>query len=254
MEGPSLAVGLRARQIPFMTQVGNGSGSADRAEVAKFDALAAEWWNPRGPMAPLHAMNPCRMGWVAERLGPLEGLRILDVGCGAGLASEWLARRGAIVTGIDAAGAALNAARAHAAAGGITVDYRGGTPESLETDGFDAVLALEVIEHVPPAERPAFCASLARLVRPGGQVILSTLNRTRRSYLFAIVGAEQILRWLPAGTHDWKLFVTPAELGALLRGAGLAVTDVAGMIPSLRSGFRIGRDTAVNYLMAARRP
>jgi 2-polyprenyl-6-hydroxyphenyl methylase / 3-demethylubiquinone-9 3-methyltransferase len=236
-----------------MTRMGNMSGSADLNEVAKFDALAADWWKPTGPMAPLHAMNPARMGWIAERLGPLEGLRILDVGCGAGLASEWLARRGAVVTGLDAAGAALEAARAHAAAQGVAVDYREGTPESLEEGGFDAVISLEVIEHVPPAERAAFCAALARLARPGGQVFLSTLNRTRRSYLFAILGAEQILRWLPRGTHDWKQFVTPAELGALLRGAGLAVTDVAGMVPSLRSGFRIARDTGVNYLMAARK-
>jgi 2-polyprenyl-6-hydroxyphenyl methylase/3-demethylubiquinone-9 3-methyltransferase len=231
----------------------NRPGSADSQEVAKFDALAQDWWKPTGPMAPLHAMNPARMGWIAERLGPLEGFRILDVGCGAGLASEWLARRGAIVTGLDAAGAALEAARAHAAAHGVSVDYRDGTPEDFEAGGFDAVISLEVIEHVPPAERAGFCAALARLTRPGGQVFLSTLNRTRRSYLFAILGAEQILRWLPRGTHDWKQFVTPEELGALLRGAGLAVTDVAGMVPSLSTGFRIARDTGVNYLMAARK-
>ena len=229
------------------------SGSADAREVAKFDALAGDWWKPSGPMAPLHAMNPARMGWISGRLGPLEGLRILDVGCGAGLAAEWLARRGAIVTGLDAAGAALEAARAHASVQGVSVDYRDGTPESLADGGFDAVLALEVIEHVPPTERREFCASLARLTRPGGQVFLSTLNRTRRSYLVAILGAEHILRWLPRGTHDWKLFVTPAELGALLRGAGLAVTDAAGMVPSLSAGFRIARDTGVKYLMAARK-
>jgi 2-polyprenyl-6-hydroxyphenyl methylase/3-demethylubiquinone-9 3-methyltransferase len=231
----------------------NRPGSADSQEVAKFDALAQDWWKPTGPMAPLHAMNPARMGWIAERLGPLEGFRILDVGCGAGLASEWLARRGAIVTGLDAAGAALEAARAHAAAHGVSVDYRDGTPEDFEAGGFDAVISLEVIEHVPPAERAGFCAALARLTRPGGQVFLSTLNRTRRSYLFAILGAERILRWLPRGTHDWKQFVTPEELGALLRGAGLTVTDAAGMVPSLTTGFRIARDTGVNYLMAARK-
>jgi 2-polyprenyl-6-hydroxyphenyl methylase/3-demethylubiquinone-9 3-methyltransferase len=230
------------------------SGSADRAEVAKFDALAGEWWNPRGPMAPLHAMNPVRMEWIAQRLGPLEGLRILDVGCGAGLASEWLARRFVAVTGLDAAGGALEAARAHASESGVSVDYHEGTPESLEEGGFDAVIALEVIEHVPVAERPAFCAALARLVRPGGWVILSTLNRTRRSWLFAILGAERLLRWLPVGTHDWKLFLAPSELGALLRGAGLAVTDAAGMVPGALGGFRISRDMAVNYLVAARKP
>ncbi|TCI00588.1 bifunctional 2-polyprenyl-6-hydroxyphenol methylase/3-demethylubiquinol 3-O-methyltransferase UbiG [Roseococcus sp. SYP-B2431] len=232
----------------------SGGGSANAAEVAKFDALAGEWWNPRGPMAPLHAMNPVRMAWIAARLGPLEGLRILDVGCGAGLAAEWLARRQAAVTGLDAAGAALEAARAHAAESGVAVDYRAGTPESLEEGGFDAVIALEVIEHVPAAERPAFCAALARLARPGGLVVLSTLNRTRRSWLFAILGAERLLRWLPVGTHDWKLFLRPSELGALLRGAGLAVTDTAGMVPAVSGGFRISGDMAVNYLMAARKP
>ena len=237
-----------------MTQMGNTAGSADRAEVAKFDALAGEWWNPRGPMAPLHAMNPVRMEWVAARLGPLEGLRILDVGCGAGLSSEWLARRHASVTGLDAAGAALDAARAHAAESGVEVDYRVGTPESLEGGGFDAVIALEVIEHVPVAERASFCASLARLVRPGGTVVLSTLNRTRRSWIFAIFGAEHLLRWLPVGTHDWKLFLAPSELGSLLRGAGLAVTDTAGMVPGALGGFRLSQDMAVNYLMAARKP
>ncbi|WP_249681405.1 bifunctional 2-polyprenyl-6-hydroxyphenol methylase/3-demethylubiquinol 3-O-methyltransferase UbiG [Roseococcus pinisoli] len=237
-----------------MTQMGNIQGSADAAEVAKFDALAGDWWNPRGPMAPLHAMNPVRMGWVAAQLGPLEGLRILDVGCGAGLASEWLARRGAVVTGLDAAGVALEAARAHAAEAGVTVDYRAGTPEGLEEGGYDTVISLEVIEHVPVAERAAFCASLARLTRPGGTVVLSTLNRTRRSWLFAILGAEHVLRWLPVGTHDWKLFLHPSELGALLRGAGLAVTDTAGMVPGALGGFHLSRDMAVNYLMAARKP
>ncbi len=227
--------------------------SADAAEVAKFDALAAEWWNPRGPMAPLHSMNPARMGWIAGRLGPLEGLRVLDVGCGAGLASEWLARRGAAVTGLDAAGAALEAARAHAAAAGVAVDYREGTPETLAETGFDAVLALEVIEHVPPAERPGFLAALARAVRPGGQVILSTLNRTPRAWLTAKLGAEYLLRWLPAGTHEFRLFLRPAELGALMRGAGLVVEEVAGLSPSLREGFAVTRDVGVNYLMAGRR-
>jgi 2-polyprenyl-6-hydroxyphenyl methylase / 3-demethylubiquinone-9 3-methyltransferase len=246
-----------------MDQTGNRGSpakhtSADAGEVAKFDALAGEWWNPRGPMAPLHAMNPARMGWIAERLGKLEGLRVLDVGCGAGLASEWLARRGARVVGLDAAGAALDAARAHAAAAGLSVDYREGTPESLPSEampatGFDAVLALEVIEHVPPAERPGFLAALSRAVKPGGSVILSTLNRTPRAYAVAKLGAEYLLRWLPVGTHDWKLFLRPAELGALMRGAGLAVTDVAGLQPSLRGGFRASRDVGVNYIMAGRR-
>lgn len=236
-----------------MSEAGNRGGSAAAAEVAKFDALAARWWDPRGPMAPLHAMNPARMGWIAERLGPLEGLRVLDVGCGAGLAAEWLARRGARVTGLDAAGAALEAARAHAEAEGLAIDYRQGTPESLAEGGFDAALALEVIEHVPPAARPGFLAALARAVRPGGQVILSTLNRTPRAFLAAKIGAEYLLRWLPVGTHDWRLFLRPAELGALMRRAGLAVTAVAGLSRDLRGGFRVTRDVGVNYIMAGRR-
>ena len=237
-----------------MTETGNRGGTAAAAEIAKFDGLAADWWNPRGPMAPLHAMNPARMGWVAARLGPLDGLRVLDVGCGAGLASEWLARHGAQVTGLDAAGAALEAARAHAAAVGVAVDYREGRPEDLSGEAFDAVIALEVIEHVPPEERATFCAALARLVRPGGAVVLSTLNRTPRAWVTAKLGAEYLLRWLPVGTHDWRLFPRPAETAALLRGAGLVVEDMAGLSPRLGGGFAVTRDIGVNYLVAARRP
>jgi 2-polyprenyl-6-hydroxyphenyl methylase/3-demethylubiquinone-9 3-methyltransferase len=229
------------------------------AEIAKFDALAARWWDPNGPMKPLHRMNPVRIGWIAERLTrahgpqPLAGLRVLDVGCGAGLASEALARLGADVTGMDAAPEALEVARAHAEAGGLAIDYRQGGPEDLaEAGGYDAVISLEVIEHV--AERAAFLSALARAARPGGLVFLSTLNRTPRSFLMAKLGAEYLLRLLPVGTHDWRMFVTPAELGAGLRGAGLSVADIAGMEMGLSGTWRITRDTGVNYLMMAEKP
>jgi len=230
------------------------SGTAAPEEIRRFDALAEHWWDPDGPMAPLHRMNPARIDWIAGRLGPLEGLSILDVGCGAGLAAEALARRGALVTGIDAAGNALAAARAHAEAEGVPVTYAETTPEALAATGarYDAVLALEVIEHVPPEQRPAFCAALAALVNPGGQVVLSTLNRTRRAYVVAILGAEYVLRLLPRGTHDWKLFVTPAELGSLLRNAGLRPAASTGLLPAACGrSFRTGPDLAVNYMMAA---
>ncbi|MBP0447598.1 bifunctional 2-polyprenyl-6-hydroxyphenol methylase/3-demethylubiquinol 3-O-methyltransferase UbiG [Roseomonas sp. SSH11] len=234
-------------------------GTVLAEEVAKFDALASEWWNPRGPMAPLHAMNPLRTRWIAERLGAatgrepgaLGGLALLDVGCGAGLAAEALARRGARVTGLDMAAEALEVARFHAASEGLSIEYRQGRPEDLSGQ-FDAVTALEVIEHV--ANRDAFLASLARSTRPEGMVFLSTLNRTARSFLFAKLGAEYLLRMLPRGTHDWRMFVTPAELGTGLRRAGLRVVDVAGMVPDpLSGGWRESRDTAVNYIIAARK-
>lgn len=245
-----------------------GGGTVLRGEIEKFDRLAARWWDPRGPMAPLHAMNPARMGWIIPRIArrhgrdpagprPLEGLRVLDVGCGAGLAAEALARAGAAVTGLDAAAEALAAARAHAAAGGLAIEYREGTTESLlATPGaaasFDAVLALEVVEHV--ADRDAFCAGLAALVRPGGAVFLSTLNRTARSFLLAKLGAEYLLRLLPVGTHDWRMFVRPSELGAALRRAGLRVTDIAGLsMDPLTGRWRTSRDVGVNYLMMAAR-
>ena len=239
----------------------NQESTAIPAEIAKFDQLAGRWWDPDGPMAPLHAMNPARMGWIIERLAlaqgcnpkaprPLAGLRVLDVGCGAGLASEALARAGASVTGLDAAGAALAAARAHAAAAGLTIDYREGRPEDLAGKQFDAVLALEVIEHV--ADRAIFCRHLAALAAPGAPVFLSTLNRTLRSFAMAKLGAEYLLRLLPVGTHDYRLFVRPAELGAALRGAGLRIADIAGLgfDPRTRR-WRITRDVGVNYLMMA---
>lgn len=239
------------------------TGTVLDAEVAKFDALAARWWDPDGPMKPLHRMNPLRTSWIAEHLArhhgrdpaapdALAGLALLDVGCGAGLASEALARRGAAVTGLDAAADALAAARAHAEAGGLAITYREGLPEDLpEGETFDAAIALEVIEHV--ADRAAFLAALARALKPGGLAFLSTLNRTARSFLMAKLGAEYLLRLLPVGTHDWRMFVTPGELGAGLREAGLAVAGITGMaMDPLTGRWRACRDVSVNYLVMAR--
>lgn len=244
------------------------AGTARADEIEKFDRLAARWWDPRGPMAPLHAMNPARMAWIIARIArqhgrdagteaPLAGLRVLDVGCGAGLASEALARAGAMVTGLDAAAEALAAGRAHAQAAGLSIDYREGTTESLlaagAAAGFDAVVALEIVEHV--GDRDVFCAGLAALARPGAPVVLSTLNRTARSFLVAKLGAEYVLRMLPVGTHDWRMFVRPAELGAALRRAGLRVADIAGLgVDPLGGRWRTQRDVGVNYLMLAIKP
>jgi 2-polyprenyl-6-hydroxyphenyl methylase/3-demethylubiquinone-9 3-methyltransferase len=233
-------------------------GTVSAAEAAKFGAFAERWWDPEGPMRPLHRMNPLRTGWIAERVAAAgfawPGLGLLDVGCGAGLAAEAFARRGAAVTAIDASAEAIAAARLHAEQGGLAIDYRIAAPEDLAAEGarFDVVVVLEVIEHV--ADRDAFLAALAALARPGGLVFLSTLNRTARSFLLAKLGAEYLLRLLPVGTHDWRGFVTPAELARALRRVGLAVIDSAGMtMDPLTGTWRESRDLSVNYLIAARR-
>ncbi len=234
------------------------AGSVEEAEIRRFDALAAEWWNPDGPMRPLHRMNPARVHWIAGRVRarvPRGAVRLLDVGCGAGLASEALARRGFDVLGIDASERAVQAARAHAAGQTLALTYGVGAPEDLLArgeGGFGVVTALEVIEHV--SDPAAFVRTLAGLVQPGGLLFLSTLNRTARSFLAAKVGAEYLLRWLPVGTHDWRKFLSPNELAECLGGAGCRITDIAGLTPDpLRGGWRTGRDLAVNYIVEAER-
>jgi 2-polyprenyl-6-hydroxyphenyl methylase/3-demethylubiquinone-9 3-methyltransferase len=230
-------------------------------EVARFDALAQDWWNPEGPMAPLHRINPLRIGWLIETLArrfhaqgpaPLEGRTVLDIGCGAGLLSEPLSRLGAVVTGLDPAPSAIAAARAHAETTGAELTYRAGTVEELAAEGakFDAVLAMEVVEHVEDVA--SFVAAAASLVAPGGILCISTLNRTPKSFALAIVGAEYVLRWLPKGTHRWEQFVTPLELTGALRRAGFVVTTRRGLVfDPLRRDWRLSTDMSVNYFLAA---
>jgi 2-polyprenyl-6-hydroxyphenyl methylase/3-demethylubiquinone-9 3-methyltransferase len=226
------------------------SGTVSAEEVRKFDRLASRWWDPNGPMKPLHRMNPARIGWIE---GLLDGpTRILDVGCGAGLAAEALARRGHDVLGIDAAGEAIEVGRAHAEGQGLRLAYRAGLAEDLVAEGlrFPVITCLEVIEHVP--DPAGFVRVLAGLLEPGGVVVLSTLNRTRRSWVVGKLGAEYVLRMLPVGTHDWKAFITPAELAGMLRAAGLRVGQTTGLTADPLTGqWRTGRDMGVNYMIAA---
>ena len=230
----------------------------DPREAAHFDAQAADWWNPRGSSAMLHRLNPVRLRYVRNRLDaawdldpaarrPLEGRRALDVGCGAGLFAEPLARLGAAVTGIDAAGEAIAAARAHADGQGLAIDYRVGGIE--DADGaYDLVMALEVIEHV--TDPSAFVAGLARVLAPGGVLILSTPNRTALSRTAIVTLAEGFGR-IPRGTHDADRFITPDEMRALLGGAGLEATDVTGLAWSPARGFALSGDLRLNYLLTA---
>ncbi len=225
-------------------------------EIARFGALADRWWDPRGPMAPLHAMNPLRTGWADRHIIAAHSTRghLLDVGCGAGLASEAMARLGHDVLGIDAAAEAIAAGEAHAAGQDLHLAYRVASTETLLAEGarFPAITALEVIEHV--ADPQDFVRMLADLLTPGGVLVLSTLNRTTRSLLTAKFGAEYVLRLLPVGTHRWKQFITPDELARMLRSAGLRVSGLAGMsFNPLRNQWRESRDLSINYLIAARK-
>lgn len=239
------------------------SGVIDE-EVRRFAALGEEWWNPAGPMAALHRINPIRIGWMREtilahfsRAGltgepPLAGLSLLDVGCGAGLLAEPLSRLGAEVVGLDPAEELIALAREHAEATGARLEYRAGVIEDLvaEDARFDVVSVMEVVEHV--ADVPAFVAAASALVAPGGLLLASTLNRTLRSFALAIVGAEYVLGWVPKGTHRWEQFVTPAEFAAALAAAGLRESARRGMVWDLARGdWRLSRDDGVNYFIAA---
>jgi 2-polyprenyl-6-hydroxyphenyl methylase / 3-demethylubiquinone-9 3-methyltransferase len=232
------------------------SGSVVADEIARFGALAEQWWDPQGPMAPLHAMNPLRTAWADSQIRAVwrQPIRLLDVGCGAGLASEAMAKLGHDVLGIDASAEGIQAAEEHAVGQDLPLAYRVASTETLIAEGarFQAVMALEVIEHV--ADPTEFVAMLAELLAPGGVLVMSTLNRTRRSYLTAIMGAEYVLRMLPVGTHDWKKFVAPEELARMMRDAGLLPCAMAGMSYNpLRRTWSESRDLSVNYLAAARK-
>jgi len=240
--------------------------SVDPAEVARFAAMADDWWAPDGKFAPLHRLNPVRLRFIRDRAAahfgrtaaagqPLEGLRILDIGCGGGLLCEPLARLGARITGIDAGAEAIAVAQRHAEKSGLSIDYRHASAEELAATGerFDVVLAMELIEHV--AEPAAFVATAASLLDDGGAMILATLNRTPKAFLQAIVGAEYVLRWLPRGTHNWRKFLRPSELAAMARGGGLSVEEIVGLTYNPLTGtWRIGRDTNVNYMLRASKP
>ncbi|MBM6593403.1 bifunctional 2-polyprenyl-6-hydroxyphenol methylase/3-demethylubiquinol 3-O-methyltransferase UbiG [Microvirga pudoricolor] len=241
------------------------SSTVDPDEVARFERIAETWWDPRGPMKVLHRFNPVRLAYIRDeacrRFGrdprstrSLEGLTILDVGCGGGVLSEPLGRLGARVTGLDPAPTNIAVAKLHAERAGVPVDYRNETVEAVveRAETFDIVLAMEVVEHVADVE--AFVGACAAAVKPGGVLVMATLNRTLRSFATAIVGAEYVLGWLPKGTHQWDKFVTPDELTGAIRGAGFGVTDLQGVVYSPLSGsWSLSRDTAVNYMLLASR-
>ncbi|MFI4924550.1 MAG: bifunctional 2-polyprenyl-6-hydroxyphenol methylase/3-demethylubiquinol 3-O-methyltransferase UbiG [Vicinamibacteria bacterium] len=230
--------------------------NADPAELSKFAALAHRWWDPASEFAPLHAINPLRLRWIEDLVGGLAGKRVVDVGCGGGILSESMATRGANVTGIDLAEKPLSVAKLHTLETGVGVDYRLIEAETLAREqpaSFDVVTCMELLEHVPdPASTMRACATLAR---PGGHVVISTINRNPKSYLFAIVGAEYVLRLLPRGTHDWSRFLTPSEVARDARRAGLELAAMTGLTynPLARSYRLEADDVSVNYMAAFRK-
>ena len=241
--------------------------TVDASEIAKFEAMAAEWWDPNGKFKPLHMLNPCRLDYVTAQIAeeferdlttdlPLKGIRILDIGCGGGLLCEPMARLGADVVGADAAERNIPVARVHAEQSGLAIDYRHTTAEDMAAAGeqFDVVLNMEVVEHV--ADPLAFLTACQQLLKPGGLHLCSTINRNPKSYLMAIIGAEHIMRWLPKGTHEWDKFITPDELFELMKNAGLEPVDRKGYVfnPLGWSWSISDRDLSVNYVTAALKP
>jgi len=232
-------------------------------EIAKFTAMAEQWWDPKGKFKPLHKFNPVRLAYIRDKViahfgrdgtkrRPLEGLRLLDIGCGGGLLCEPMTRLGASVVGADAAERNIHIARLHAEQSGLEIDYRATSAEALAAAGekFDIVLNMEVVEHVD--NLPLYMKSVADLVAPGGLLFTATINRTLRAYAFAIVGAEQVLRWLPKGTHQYAKFLTPEEISALVSRNGLVVTEKTGVVfHPLADEWRLSRDTGINYMVLA---
>ena len=247
-----------------MSAATTATRTVDPAEVAKFQAMAEEWWDPKGKFRPLHLMNPCRLDYITTQIAgelgrdltaprAFEGLRILDIGCGGGLLSEPMARLGAEVTGADAAERNIPVAQVHAESQGLKIDYRHTTAEALAEAGerYDVVLNMEVVEHV--ADPLAYLTACQQLLKPGGLMLCSTMNRNAKSFAMAIIGAEWIMRWLPKGTHDWAKFITPDELYDLIRRAGLEPVDRKGMVfnPVSWRWSLSSRDLSVNYVTAS---
>ena len=245
----------------------SATSTIDAAEVAKFQAMAEEWWDPNGKFKPLHMLNPCRLDYITAQIAaefgrdltgdlPFKGLRILDIGCGGGLLSEPMARLGADVVGADAAERNIPVAQVHAEQAGLVIDYRHTSAEALAEAGevFDAVLNMEVVEHV--ADPLIYLTACRQLLKPGGLMVCSTINRNPKSFMMAIVGAEFVMRWLPKGTHDWNKFITPDELFDLLEAAGLRPVDRKGFVfnPVFWNWSLSERDLSVNYVTTSVKP
>ena len=229
----------------------NSDANVDLTEIAKFEAIASRWWDMEGEFKPLHQINPVRLDWITDKSGGLFGKRVLDIGCGGGILSESMARRGARVTGIDMGKEPLGVARLHALEQGVELEYRQMTAEAHADEApgqYDVVTCMEMLEHVP--DPASVLRAIATLVRPGGKVFVSTINRNPKAYLFAIVGAEYLMRLLPRGTHDFKKFIRPSELGAWSRDTGLQVKDIIGLTYNpLLKHYKLSSDVDVNYMI-----